>query len=104
MYQRLRELNAITVLRFNVPQLIGFDDELRVLEMTIVKRPFVLDFAAAYLDARPEFSQDVWTQWETEKEEQFEARWPEVRRVLDAVEELGVYLLDVSPANIAFVD
>jgi hypothetical protein len=48
------------VLGFNVPQLIGFDDELHVIEMTVVKRPFVLDFAAAYLDVRPEFPEDVW--------------------------------------------
>jgi hypothetical protein len=37
-----------------------------------------------------------------EKREQFEERWPEVQRVLDAFEELGVYLLDVSPSNITF--
>src|SRR2546421_4357084 len=90
------------VLGFNVPQLMAYDDELRVLEMTIVKRPFVLDFAGAYLDKRPEFTDEVWADWEAEKREQFETRWPEVQRVLDAFEELGIYLLDVSPSNIAF--
>ena len=103
-YQRLGKIAITTVLGFNVPQLLGFDDELRVLEMTIVKRPFVLDFAAAYLDARPEFSQDVWTEWEAEKREQFEERWPVVQKVLAAFEEIGIYLLDVSPSNIAFLD
>lgn len=93
-----------TVLGFNVPQLVGSDDELRVLEMTIVKRPFVLDFAGAYLDARPEFPEDVWTEWEEEKREQFEARWPAILEVLAAFEALGIYLLDVSPSNIAFLD
>jgi hypothetical protein len=92
------------VLGFNVPRLVGFDDTLRVLEMTIVERPFVLDFAGAYLDARPAFPEDVWEDWEAEKQDQFEGRWPEVRRVLDAFEEFGVYLLDVTPGNIAFVD
>ena len=103
-YQRLGRTAITTVLGFNVPQLLGFDDDLRVLEMTIVKRPFVLDFAAAYLDARPEFPADVWTEWETEKREQFEGRWPAVQKVLAAFEELGIYLLDVSPGNIAFLD
>jgi hypothetical protein len=82
--------------------LITFDDRLLVLEMTIVKRPFVLDFAGAYLDSRPDFPQDVWTDWEAEKREQFEERWPIVQKVLDAFEEMGIYLLDVSPGNIGF--
>jgi len=103
-YQRLGKIAITTVLGFNVPQLLGFDDELRVLEMTIVKRPFVLDFAAAYLGARPEFPQDVWTEWEAEKREQFEGRWPRVEKVLAAFEALEIYLLDVSPSNIAFLD
>src|SRR2546423_9972736 len=102
VYERLGEIGVTTVLGFNVPQLLDYDDELRVIEMTIVKRPFVLDFAGAYLDKRPEFTDEIWADWEAEKREQFEGRWPEVRRVLDAFEELGVYLLDVSPGNIAF--
>jgi hypothetical protein len=59
-YERLREGDVRAVLGFNVPQLIGSDDDLLVVEMTIVERPFVLDFAAAYLDRRPEFPDDVW--------------------------------------------
>jgi len=87
-----------------VPEMTDFDDNLRILEMTIVKRPFVLDFAAAYLDQRPEFPPEIWTEWEAEKREQFEDRWPIVQRILDSFEEVGIYLTDVSPANIAFSD
>ena len=104
VYQRLRQAAVISVLGFNVPQLVGADAELRILEMTIVERPFVLDFAGAYLDVRPEFPEEVWADWEAEKREHFEARWPEVRRVVDAFEGLGVFLMDVIPGNIAFLD
>jgi len=38
--------------------------------------------------------------WEADKREQFEERWPQVQAVLGAFEELGIYLLDVSPGNI----
>jgi hypothetical protein len=103
-YERLQELRVTSVAGFNVPQLIGFQDDLRVIEMTIVKRPFVLDFAGAYLDARPEFSEEIWTDWEAEKREQFEARWPKVQKILDAFQELGIYLLDVSRNNIGFLE
>ena len=104
VYQRLEKMAGITVLGFNVPQLLAAHDPLQVLEMTIVKRPFVLDFAGAYLDVRPEFPADVWADWEAEKREQFEGRWPRVEKVLVAFEEMGIYLLDVSPSNIAFLD
>jgi hypothetical protein len=52
-YQRLEAFGVSRILDFNVPQLLRFDDELQVLEMTIVKRPFILDFAGAYLVGAP---------------------------------------------------
>src|SRR4051794_16787129 len=63
-YLRLTQASIRMVLGFNVPQFLGCDDELRVIEMTIVQRPFVLDFAAAYLNSRPEFPAEVWEDWE----------------------------------------
>ena len=104
VYERLRDAAIKTVLNFNVPQLLGHDDELRVIEITIVKRPYVLDFAGAYLDKRPDFSEEIWADWEAQKREQFEGRWPQVQAILDEFQKLGIYLLDVSPANIAFPD
>jgi hypothetical protein len=102
VYERLQHAGVSNVLGFNVPQLLGFDQEAQVVEMTIVERPFVLDFAGAYLDSRPQFPEDIWREWEVEKREQFEERWPAVERVLEAFEEFGIYLLDVSPGNIGF--
>jgi hypothetical protein len=87
---------------FHVPQLIRYDDELRVIEMTIVTPPFVLDFAGAQLDFPPDFPEEVWEEWEAEKMEQFGSRWPEARAVLDALEEFDIYVSDVSPRNITF--
>jgi hypothetical protein len=72
--------------------------------MSIVARPFLLDFAGAYLDARPEFPEDKWADWEADKREQFEARWPDVKAVLAALETFDVFMVDVSPGNIAFLD
>lgn len=104
VYQRLEERRINSVFGFNVPELLGFDDRLLILEITIVQRPFVLDFAGAHLDGRPEFSGEIWADWEAEKREQFEGRWAAVEQTMAAFEGFGVYLLDVSPANIAFLD
>jgi len=102
VYCRLKELRVTTALGFNVPQLLGYDDDLLVIEMTIVKAPFVLDFAGTYLDMRPHFSDDVWADWEAEKREQFETKWPIVKDVIGTFETYGIYLMDVSPGNIGF--
>ena len=103
-YERLRRAGVTEILGFNVPQFVHADNDLRVIEMTIVARPFVLDFAGAYLARRPDFSEEAWAEWTSEKREQFDVRWPVVQRVLAALEEFGIHMLDVSPGNIAFAD
>ena len=72
--------------------------------MTIVARPFVLDFAGAWVDAPPDFPDQTWAEWEAEKREQFDIHWPKVQTVLGALEALDIYMVDVSPSNIAFLD
>jgi len=94
----------VEILGFHVPQFIGADDALCVIEMTVVTRPFALDFAGAYLDQPPVFPNEAWEAWEAEKRDQFDFRWATVRRVLDALEELDIYMVDVSPSNIAFAN
>src|SRR4051812_231907 len=64
VYRRLEEKEVGRVLGFNLPQFLGADEALMVIEMTIVERPFVLDFASAHLDAQPEFSAEIWADWE----------------------------------------
>jgi hypothetical protein len=102
VYERLRQTGINKILEFNVPQPISVDHELRIIEMTVVTRPFVLDFAGAYLDTRPDFSELIWHDWELQKQDQFEARWPRVQEVLAELEKLDIYMVDVSPSNIAF--
>jgi len=103
-YELLSHAGVTEVLGFHVPQLIRADEELQVIEMTIVTRPFVVDFAGAYVGARPEFPEEIWAEWEAEKQDQFGARWVKVKQVMEAFEEWGIHLVDVSPNNIAFLD
>lgn len=103
VYERLREEQATQILGFNVPQLLTADHEFRAIEMTIVRKPFLLDFADARLDQAPDFSEDVLRQWQEEKAEIFGEKWPDVTRVLAALQTLGIHLLDINPGNIAFL-
>jgi hypothetical protein len=102
VYERLSERGVVEICGFSVPQVIGWDDELLAIEMTIVKPPFVLDFAAAYLDWPPRFSEEVWEERLSKWRDEFGADWPTVQTILSELEDLGIHMLDPSPANIRF--
>jgi hypothetical protein len=102
VYLRLQQHGIVRICNCEVPQLLRYDDELRAIEMTVVTRPFVLDFAGAFLDQAPDFSEEVLDEWRAEKQEQFGERWPEAQAILRFLEGLGIHLIDVTPNNISF--
>jgi hypothetical protein len=104
IYVRLKERGVQDIRGLEVPQLLRFDDRLWVIEMTMVSRPFVLDFAGAYLDHAPDFPDEVMADWRAEKVEQFGKHWQEVEKILAVLESYGIYMEDVSPSNISFLD
>jgi hypothetical protein len=103
VYLRLREVGVESIHGCRVPLLLSHDDELWVIEMTVVERPFVLDFAAAELDWPPEFPDDALADWRGEKQEQFGSRWPAVQAILAALERYGIFMTDVNPGNVSFL-
>lgn len=102
VFLRLQDLQIEEIEGLMVPQLIGYDDDLLAIEMTIVSPPFCLDFGGAYLDQPPDYSPEVWTDWEKMKSEAFEENWPHVKRILATFKTFGVYIADVNPGNIKF--
>jgi hypothetical protein len=104
VYLRLKEYRVDTIRGCHVPRLLEYDDELWIITMTIVTRPFVLDFAGAYLDQPPDYGEDVLADWRADKQEQFGPRWAEVQAILGDLEDFGVFMADVNPGNIAFGD
>ena len=104
-YQRLAEHEVEEIRGHAVPRLLGWDDELFVVEMEIVSRPYLLDFADAHLDSAPDFPEEVLEQWHADKAEEFGERWDDVQRVLAILRgHYGIHLLDVNPGNITFAD
>ena len=102
VYRLLEEEGVMEIHGFRVPQLIACDDALLALEMTMVKPPFVLDFAGAYLDFAPEFSDEIWEEWERKNEEQFGSDWPMAQSILGALRDFGIHMHDPSPSNVRF--
>jgi hypothetical protein len=105
VYKRLKEENVAEICGHHVPQYLDHDDELLIIEMTIVTPPFLLDFGGAYLDWPPEFSEDAIEQWQCGKREQFGEKWLDVQRILAVLGDVyGIYVMDVNPGNIMFDD
>jgi hypothetical protein len=104
-YQRLGRAEVRSIRGFSVPQLIDFSKDLQIIEMTIVRKPFLLDFAKSYLDSEPDFSNEHWEEWERSGIELFgEARWKEPRIVVASLKSHGIYYYDVRPWNLMFSD
>ncbi len=103
-YQRFTDQAITTLHGFSVPRLLEWNDDLLIIEMGIVTPPFVLDFAKAWLDIPPEFSDETWADWEQDGKERFEHRWPQVLELLLALKQYGIYYYDAKPANINFGD
>jgi hypothetical protein len=104
-YQRFKHNKISSIHGFSVPQLLGFNDELWVIELRIVTPPYILDFAKAWLDMPPDFSAETMADWETEGEDLFGPnRWPQVKVILWVLRGLGIYYYDAKPQNIRFAD
>jgi len=101
IYLRLKDHDIRDIRGCAVPELIRYHDKLWIIEMTLVARPYVLDFAGAYLDWVPDFSEEVMADWQADKKEQFGSQWPEVLRILACLESYGIHMEDVSPSNIS---
>lgn len=101
-YQLFEAKGINRLQEFAIPVLVGFDDLLMVIEMTVVTPPYLIDFAKVSIGVAPD---PIWrSQLDDEGQELFEDRWPRVRSLLAVLEMHGIYYLDPKPGNIRFSD
>lgn len=90
-----------TIAGFWVPEMRGFDDDLMVVEMDIMHRaPYIIDFAKVKLNGPPDFSETTLAEADAQGQFLFEEHWPDVQRLLSALESYQIYYLDPKPHNI----
>ncbi len=89
-----------------VPQLLSVDAALGAIEMSVVSRPFVLDFGKIQLDRRledawpAEVLEERWAYWESLFEPE---QWPIVLAIYGELgHRFGIWLEDIHPGNIGF--
>lgn len=103
VYLRLDGASSIGC--FAVPVLLGYDDDLMVIEMSIVSAPYMLDFAKADLDVKTEYPEHVREDTLRDMQETFGERWPTVRSAIWELERrFGIFYHDANSRNICFGD
>jgi hypothetical protein len=101
-YQRLSQHRITKIRQFAVPRLIESDDELLVIEMSIVTVPCLIDFGKAYLDGEPDHSAETWADHHRQQREIWEDKYNEVQAVLWSLRQIGIYYRDAKPGNLMF--
>jgi hypothetical protein len=103
-YERLQEFDVRQVCGFVVPEMRNSSESLRVIEMTIVQPPFLIDFASALLDEEGEyFSEEVMDQKWADLAEIFEDRISIVQDVyFELSVKYGIYYYDFTLNNLRF--
>jgi len=89
-----------------VPEWINSDSSLWIIEMTIVDRPFLLDFASARTASEvPDWEPHVLDEYYEGLKEKFGANWENALHVAAMFNvATGLFLMDLHPGNVAFVD
>ena len=108
-YRRLAALNpGERIAGHRVPRMLGADERLGVIELTLVDPPFVLDFGKIQLDLMleevwpEEVLDERWAYWEGLFEPE---QWPTVLRIAGILgDRFGIWLEDFHVGNIAFAD
>lgn len=105
-YQKLAEFGITEKIgEFWVPEMIGWSDDLNVIEMDIVQTPpYIIDFAKVRLNNDPGFSVETLAENEAAGLWHFGRNWPRVKLLLSALESYLIYYLDPKPHNIVFPD
>ena len=81
-YLRLQDQTIVDIQGFAVPLLVDFDDTKQIVEMTVVFPPCILDFAKAYVDSPPDFSEEVLWDWYEGTADLFDGDWDTVQSLL----------------------
>ena len=103
-YLRLAEFGVTERLDgFWLPKMLGYNDELWVIEMDIIAAPpYIIDFAKVRINFPPEFTEEVLADQERKGLDDFGENWQKVKRLLISLESFQLYYLDPTPSNIVF--
>jgi hypothetical protein len=105
-YRRLRARHINQIDGLAVPELVDYDDEMMIVEMTIVQLPYLLDFGKVYIDESPPYAgdKDTWSRHLEDMRDNFGTNYKRARRIVHLLKDFGIHYIDPKPANIRFED
>lgn len=106
-YLRLQECSVSEIDGFIIPELLGWDDELLVLEISYVSPPYIIDFGKCYLDTEPDYTEEVKADDERKYHDIWgdDDRWKQIKRLMRKLKmATGIYYQDPKPGNIRFAN
>lgn len=100
-YQRLAARKVKEIDGLEIPELLGFADDLWIIEMSFVNPPFLLDFGKAYLDEPSPYTPEQLMEWRRSWGQFFpRTDLPRVHKILRLLAALGIEYMDPRPWNI----
>lgn len=101
-YRRLSGARVVEIDGLAVPAMEGFDDKLMVVEMSIVQKPYLLDFGKVHLDKPPPYYKDanVMSDLTSRIEDDFGDQAFRIYGVLSTLTSFGIWYTDPSCRNI----
>ena len=103
VYRRLERYAVSEYQGFSVPKLRAYSEPLQILEMSIVRPPFLLDFAGAKLDRPRDFSPEVQADWWERTAENFGDDFKVASAVYwGLVTQFKIFYYDLKPGNLQF--
>ena len=104
-YLRLRKHNVNSVGMFHIPELRSHDTRHLIIEISVVKPPYLIDFGKSHLDEVPDYDDEAWTMWWERVEQVFGDNTAVASQIFyQMVRKYGIYHLDLNPYNLNFGD
>lgn len=89
--------------RFVIPRLHNADTALLIIEMSVVRPPFLIDFGKATVDDDQGWTPDLIATWWEKVNDVFEKDAPIASSIFTQLrDKAGVYQWDLNPANLNF--
>ena len=102
-YKRFSERNITEIDGLAVPRFVNCDDDLQIIEITVVHPPFLLDFGKAYIDSPSPYTPIELAEWRRGWVRFFpRSDLARVQKVLNILRGHGIEYMDPRPWNIRF--
>lgn len=102
-YRRLAEEGIEKIGQFVIPRLLGNHDRMHIIEMTVVRPPYLIDFGKSSVDTGQGWSNSAMAEWWEKIEDRFENDAPIASQIFTQLRrKAGIYHWDLNPQNLNF--